>query len=81
MWKGETRQVMASREVIVSAGAINSPKLLMLSGIGPREHLQALKVMTTKNYVHSSALTYTTCIRINTMYIKTFIIHYNFPQQ
>jgi choline dehydrogenase-like flavoprotein len=34
----------ASREVIVSAGAINSPRLLLLSGIGPADELQALGI-------------------------------------
>ncbi|HJQ06998.1 MAG TPA: GMC family oxidoreductase N-terminal domain-containing protein [Nocardioides sp.] len=43
--KGGTRRVVrAGKEVIVSGGFVNSPQLLMLSGIGPADHLASLGI-------------------------------------
>jgi choline dehydrogenase len=41
---GIRRQVRAEREVIVCGGAVNSPHLLQLSGIGPAAHLRSIGV-------------------------------------
>ncbi len=38
------QQITARREVVVSGGAVNSPQLLMLSGVGPREQLESLGI-------------------------------------
>ena len=40
----EQREIRAAKEVILCGGAINSPHLLQISGVGPAEHLQSIGV-------------------------------------
>ncbi|MBI3770372.1 MAG: GMC family oxidoreductase N-terminal domain-containing protein [Deltaproteobacteria bacterium] len=42
--RGVSRDVRAVKDIIVSAGALQSPKLLQLSGIGPADHLRSLAI-------------------------------------
>lgn len=46
---GEVKRAMANKEVILSSGAINSPQLLMLSGIGNADDLRKLDIPVVAN--------------------------------
>jgi choline dehydrogenase len=41
---GQVERARASREVVLCGGVVDSPKLLMLSGIGPADHLRASEI-------------------------------------
>lgn len=45
----KTKVAYANKEVIVSAGSIDSPKILMLSGVGPAENLKKAKIKVIKD--------------------------------
>lgn len=46
---GVTRRVNVKREAVVSGGAVNSPQLLLLSGIGPADDLEEIGIPVVHN--------------------------------
>lgn len=52
---GEAKSVEAGKEVVLCAGAIGSPQILMLSGIGPRDDLEAVGVACVVDSPHVGA--------------------------
>lgn len=48
---GQTRVALCSGEIILSAGSVGSPQLLMLSGVGEQEHLVEHGIEVTKNLI------------------------------
>ena len=45
MTDGVVKDIAADKEVILAAGTINSPKLLMLSGVGEAKALRSLSLI------------------------------------
>ncbi|RKF23146.1 choline dehydrogenase [Altericroceibacterium spongiae] len=71
---GQIEQLHANREVILSGGAFNSPQLLMLSGVGPAEHLKENGIVPVRDLPgvgenlqdHAIALTFWKAAKENT---------------
>jgi choline dehydrogenase len=71
---GETKTALAGKEIIISGGAVNSPQLLMLSGIGPAAQLQQLGIDVKHNNTNVGqnledhvGLNYTYSMRVPTL--------------
>lgn len=55
--RGQPREVRfagASTEVVLCAGAFRSPKMLMLSGVGPKQHLEGMGIPVAVDSQHVS---------------------------
>lgn len=47
--KGKIYEIQAKKEIILSAGSVNSPQILMLSGVGPADHLNSFGIPVIKD--------------------------------
>ncbi|CAG2174755.1 unnamed protein product, partial [Oppiella nova] len=79
-------RVYANKEVIASGGPINSPQLLMLSGVGPRDHLQSLGIQVLldlpvgDNYLNQPSVMLTPKVKPEYLYLTNEIGKINIKQ-
>lgn len=81
--RGESREIItARREVILSASSINTPKLLMLSGIGPAGHLaeHGIEVVANREGVGANLQDHLELyIQMKSLKPVTLYSQYNYP--
>ena len=81
--RGEAREIItARREVILSASSINTPKLLMLSGIGPAGHLaeHGIEVVADREGVGANLQDHLELyIQMKSLKPVTLYSQYNYP--
>jgi len=81
--KNKIEKIFVNKEAIVSAGSINSPQLLMLSGIGPAKHLNELGIKLVKDLPgvgknlqdHLETYIQQECKTSNTLYSATKLLN------
>ena len=54
IYNGRKERVMVNKEIILSGGSIGSPQILMLSGVGPKKHLEEFGVSVYVFINHTS---------------------------
>ena len=47
--KNKVEKIYANKEIVLSGGSINSPQLLMISGVGPADHLKDKGIKVVHN--------------------------------
>ncbi|KAK7605245.1 hypothetical protein V9T40_007103 [Parthenolecanium corni] len=68
---GIYKQITSTKEVVLSAGAVNTPQLMMLSGLGPKEHLTDLGIPVIEDLSVGYNLQDHIFVRLNNINLNT----------
>ncbi|XKL64620.1 hypothetical protein PGB90_004706 [Kerria lacca] len=75
---GQLKEITCKKEVILSAGSINTPQIMMLSGIGPKKHLQQIGIPVVQDLkvgynMQDHAIVIGSFIKLNISLNKQFV--------
>jgi glucose dehydrogenase (acceptor) len=77
--KGRVYEVKANKEIILSAGSVNSPQILMLSGVGRADHLNSLGIPVLSDLKVGDNLQDHIALGGMVFTVNKVILNYNFP--